>query len=241
VSLAFVASGTTASGTNGNPTPSAPTGIVAGDLLICVIGWRGSTTTMTSSGWTEMSGSPWTNATSATDEIRALWKISAGTESGAITFTKTGGGVNQSFNSIIFALRGTPPDVSAFDVIGAKTDGASAQNVGPLTGLTPTAAGAWVFVVAEKADDWTSVATLTGDSLTWNEITEVSTISGSDGGLVIDYGTGWTSGAITSKTFTVTGGAANTSVGVLFTVKPDVERRQGDRHNRVAPSFIGRV
>jgi hypothetical protein len=212
--------GTISAGTNGVPNPTVPSPCSAGDIIIFVLGWRGTTTTMTCPGFTEISGSPFRNTTSNVEEIRVLWKVAAGTEGGTIpTWTKAGGGTNQTFISQYIVIPGAD-NTTPFNVIGTKASNTSAQNIGPITGLTPTTAGSGVMVIGFKADDWTSVATLSGDSLTWSELVDAFSISGNDAGLVVDWATGWTSGAITSKTFTVTGGAANTATGVMLAVQP---------------------
>lgn len=134
------------------------------------------------------------------------------------TFTAGGVAANATCIAQIAAFRGvhltTPIDVSP-----ALSSNASAQNIGPVSGITPLTAGAVVVCTGAKLDDWTSVATLSGD-VTWAEIGEPSTTLGNDGGIVWDYGTGWTSGAIAAKTFTVTGGAAQTGQGCMLALKP---------------------
>lgn len=212
--------GTASSGTNGNPAPVLPSPIAAGDVGIIVIGWRGSTTTMTATGWTEETNSPWRNTTSNVEEIRVFKRVMDGTEDGStVNFTKTGGGTGQTFVAQAYVIPGAD-NTTPINVQGTKASNASAQNIGAITGLTPTTAGSAVMVIGFKADDWTSVATLSGDGLTWSELGEPDSTSGNDAGLVVDWATGWTSGAITSKTFTVTGGAANTATGIMFAIQP---------------------
>jgi hypothetical protein len=218
VALGTPLMGTINAGTNGNPNPVAPSPIAAGDIIFVVIGWRGSTTTMTATGFTEVSGSPW--RTSTDREIRVLWKVADGTEDGTtIAFTKTGGGTNQTFISQVIVVPGAD-NTTPVNVVSTPSAIAATQNIGPITGLTPTTAGSAVMVIGFKIDDWTSVATLSGDGLTWSELVDAFSISGNDAGLVVDWATGWTSGAITSKTFTVTGGTALASFGLMLAVQP---------------------
>jgi hypothetical protein len=75
------------------------------------------------------------------------------------------------------------------------------------------------IVAAAKSDNWTSVATLTGDSQTWVEIGEPSSTLGSDAGLVWNYALTTGTPSLTSKTFTVTGGAGSVWQGISFTLK----------------------
>src|SRR5439155_1474058 len=104
-----------------------------------------------------------------------------------------------------------------------SANNATAQNIGPITGFTPTNAGnnGAVIVLGHRADDWTSVATLSGDGLTWVQIGAPSSTLGTDAGMVWNHAI--YSGApptITAKTFTVTGGATNTSAGRMISIKP---------------------
>lgn len=216
--VSYVGVGTVANGTNGSPDLGVPAGINAGDLLVAVIGWRG-TATFTSTGFAEMSGSPWAHASSGANEIHVLTGIATGKEGATITFTKSGGGTNQTFNGFMFAVRSSNGSVPVLGNNAGKTDNASAANIGPITGFTPGANDSMVVVIGHRADDWTGVATLTGDSLTWNEIAEPASTSGTDAGTVADYAIQTTAAAISNKTFTVTGGAANTGLGVMISIK----------------------
>src|SRR5207253_6902037 len=73
--------------------------------------------------------------------------------------------------------------------LGAISNNATAQNIGPITGFTPTNAGnnGAVIVLGHRADDWTSVATLSGDGLTWVQIGAPSSTLGTDAGMVWNH------------------------------------------------------
>ena len=94
------------------------------------------------------------------------------------------------------------------DLTTERTESArAATNIGPITGITPTSPKSAVVVVGGRGDDWTSVATLSGDSLTWNEIGEPDDATNALG-LVWDYAIqAGNPTAVTAKTFTVTGGS----------------------------------
>lgn len=125
----------------------------------------------------------------------------------------------QSHIAQIFTFRDVD-QANPVGVLGTLTHNASQQNIGPIGGITPLTDEATVIVIGGKADDWTSVATLTGDGLTWVEITDVSTALGTDAGLVVDYAHDWQSGAISDKTFTVTGGATDVGTGIMLSIRP---------------------
>ena len=93
------------------------------------------------------------------------------------------------------------------EIGSVSLSGDAATNIGPITGLTPSAPKSAVLAIAGRGDDWTSVATLSGDSLTWAEIGEPDDATRAIG-LVWDYAIQPAAPtAVTAKTFTVTGGS----------------------------------
>jgi hypothetical protein len=193
--------------------------MVTGDLQIIIAYTRVSGIThfiATDTGWDEQlddsgSGGSWFIATKSYTTGDSIPQMNwTGVVAGNTHFAQ------------MFVYRGVDV-VDPIDVLGTLSHNASQQDIGPITGITPTAAGTFIIVAGGKADDWTSVADLTGDSLTWAELGETASTLGSDGGLVVDEGTGWTSGAISNKTFTVTGGAANVGSGIMFSLNPGGE------------------
>jgi hypothetical protein len=95
------------------------------------------------------------------------------------------------------------------------------QNMGAIAGFTPTSPDVRVCVFAGKKDDFTSVATLTGDGLTWQEDFESVTTNASDAGMVLNSAPiVGAAVAITNKTFTVTGGAVANGLGRMFALAP---------------------
>jgi hypothetical protein len=66
-----------------------------------------------------------------------------------------------------------------------------------------------------KADDWTSVAAIGGAT----EIGEPDSVSGNDAGIVWDYATSASATSIASGSFTVTGGAAAISRGMVLALR----------------------
>lgn len=217
MAISYVGVGTPNSGVNGTPDAVTPASLTDGDLMVYVVGWRGSTS-LSLTGWNHITGSPFTSS-SGINELHILTKVvtDAASEQGQIvTLSKTGGGGGQSYNSFIFAVRGQDT-TSPIETIGSASENASAANIGPISGITPGSNDSMVVCIGHRADDWTSVATLSS----WTEIIEEATTSGNDAGTVADYiiqsGTASASG---NQTFTVTGGAANTGYGIQFSIKP---------------------
>jgi len=210
---------TSAGGTTGSVTPTLPSGLQANDLMIIMVTGRGNHSFATPTGWTQK----FQEQLYPTDNLHKLaifYKFYVAGDGNPVV-SWTGGGTNQTVIAQVFAFRGVDTTNPIPD-LGPNSGNASAQNIGPITGFTPTGAGndGCVIVIGHKADDWTSVATLTGDGLTWNEIAEPDTTSGNDAGQVYDYALySGSPPTITAKTFTVTGGAANTGAGKMISLK----------------------
>ncbi|HTK34539.1 MAG TPA: hypothetical protein VL358_04525 [Caulobacteraceae bacterium] len=207
----LIGKGAGATGTNTSLTPALTTNAyAAGDTIIAIFAARGAGSVATPSGWTAATGSPYNNATSGVNKLWVFSKAAASSSETAPTLVYTGGSANDTVLAQTLIVRGA----TTISAAGTVFTGASAQNIGPITGLNVTANQA-VLVIGHKADDWTSVATLTGD-LGWAEIGEVFSTLGNDAGLVWDIAIARSSLTVGSKTFTVTGGASNTSVGVML-------------------------
>lgn len=199
--------------------PGAPGSSIADDLWIVVTWTRNSAAGIVlpdaASGYTTL-----LTDVSANGTLKIEYKIVAGGES-APTFGQITGTNSAQDTCLcqVAALRGTHL-TTPIDQTGTIFTSASTSNIGAITAVTPTSSGAAVVVVGGKGDDWTSVDLLTGDGLTWTEIGEPDSTAGADAGLVWDVGT-WAGAApsLTSKTFVVTGGAANFAKGVMFSLK----------------------
>jgi len=220
--IQYVAVGTaafSAGATTGSIVPALPAGLAVGDLMICIVTMRGNGTFTISTGWTEK----FQGQLYPTDNLHKLAIFYRFYQSGDgnPTVSWTGGGTNQTVIAQVFAFRGIDTSNPIPD-LGPNSGNASQQNIGPITGFTPTGAGndGCVIVIGHKADNWTGVDVLTGDGLGWNEIAEPSTTLGSDAGQVYDYAIySGSPPAIANKTFTVIGGAANTGAGKMISLK----------------------
>lgn len=134
----------------------------------------------------------------------------------------TSGSTGDTWFAQVAAWGGVEQSASAFDANQptSSSNNASAQNIGAVAGFTPAGAGRCFVVPAVKGDNWTSVATLSGDGLTWAEIQESNSSTGRDGGFVWDYAIDGGTTTLTSKTYTVTGGAAAVGSGIALALVP---------------------
>lgn len=205
-----------------------PAGVVEGDFLLMYVFFdmgastSGSITNPT--GWATFLDLP---HTANGDMWRVLYKV-VGAGEGALaspTFngatTGTSGGVGLCR---VVAYSGVDTSALPSSALAGSSGGngfTNQQNMGAIAGFTPTSPDVRVCVFAGKKDDWTSVATLTGDGLTWTEDFESVTTNASDAGMVLDSAPiVGAPVAITNKTFTVTGGATANGLGRMFALKP---------------------
>lgn len=230
MAVSFVAAGASSATDGGSaPTPALPAGLAADDSMIAVFYSREATdgTVSASAGWNEIY-----NARSA-GGLLGVWERAFQTGDAALTFTlggHVGGAAGDDCIAQIAAWRGTRPS-QPVSIPGTIATNAAAADIGPIGGVTAPANGA-IVVVGGKLDDWTSVAVLAGDGLTWAEIGEPVSVAGADAGLVWDYALISTADvAVADKTFTVTGGTAVAGKGVMFGIAP----AGGTKTTRTAP------
>jgi len=203
-------------GTTGTIYPTLPSGLQVGDLVLVFVTGRGNhnfTSTVLGRQW------QYSHASSGINKIALFYKFYQ-TGDGNPDINWTGGGTSQTVIAQACAFRGVST-TTPFGVIGASSSNASQANIGPIGGISGVPAGDPIIVFGHRADDWTSVATLSGDGLTWYEIGEPKTSSGNDAGEVWDYA--FSAGlSVTSKTFTVTGGLVQTGMGIMQSLKAAV-------------------
>jgi len=224
MAITFIGAGAAAFANNADVTPALHVNTAQNDLIVVAIFLRGENVTAASmaivavgSGYTQLysfehsTGSP-------RPRMAVFWKIAgAGEANPLVNITPLATGA--SVGAVCLTFRGTHL-TTPIDISGAASENASAQNVGPVSGITPLASDGAVIVIGGKCDDWTSVATLSGDGLTWVEDVDAFTILGQDEGIVVDHAI-WVGSppTVASKTFTVTGGAANKGLGVMFSLQ----------------------
>jgi PGF-pre-PGF domain-containing protein len=204
---------------DGDLTPALPNGLQTDDVMIVYYYTRGTGGSVSiSAGWTPL----YVNSDSSGG--LAVWYRFYQNGDSAPTITSSGlvstGNPNGRDDAIaqVAAWRGISTG-DPIDALGTVSTNASQQNIGAISGIT-IAADSVVIVLGGKRDDWTSVATLSGDSLTWAEVGEPDSTAGGDAGIVWDYAiNGAAQKAITTKTFTVTGGANAAGKGVMFSLR----------------------
>ncbi|MGH2663686.1 MAG: hypothetical protein ACRDH8_12970 [Actinomycetota bacterium] len=200
---------------NGNNTDLSPALAThqEGDYLLVLASRRVAAHTLAiPSGYTELFNN-------AGDGTLSLFGKFAGASESAPLLDWSGGAAGQTVMAQVAAFRGVDP-TDPIDTDPFKTYPANAQNIGPIDGFTPGSANAGVIVIGYKWRIWTSVDVLTGDGLSWSEISENSTALGDDAAAVWDLAV--IAGAaveITSKTFTVTGGAAGAINGMMLALR----------------------
>lgn len=220
----FVAAGTSSTANGVAPTPGLPAGMANGDCMVCVFYSReatDATVSLPSPAWKELYNER------SSSGLLAVWRRIYQTGDVAPTFTVSGLAAGDDCIAQIAAWDNVDRS-RPITVKGAISTNGSAQDIGAITGIT-LPAKSMLVVIGGKADDWTSVATLSQSGMTFAEIGEPDTTTGNDAGLVWDYGTvdAGTALAITNKTFAVTGGGSAVGKGVMFALNPEPQVRQG--------------
>lgn len=228
MAVSFVAAGAPARGIGVSTVPALPAGLVTDDLLILLdVAWSSTagtpTTPGTPSGWAQ-------KATFAGNAVRITWFYRRWV-SGVTAPTVTGGTGSNEHRSQIVALRGAPTTGDPTDVIGtAATTASSSTALGTIAGITTTDAGGAVLVVGARGNDLTNdtaaFSTLSGDSLTWVELSEHGAESSAPEpafAMVWDYALIPTARTITTKSFTITGNSvAAAGVGQMWAIASGV-------------------
>ena len=213
--VTFVAAGASSATDGGSPpTPGLPTGVAEGDLMVCAFYSR----EVTDGGVTPRTAG-WAQVLSDRSVGGLLAVFSKVFQSGdvALTFTLTGHAINDDCIAQIAAYRNADSAVQ----LSMLRNSPAATNIGTIDGVTLNPREV-VLVIGGKLDDWTSVATLSGDGLTWVEIGEPDSTAGTDAGMVWDHAiNGDTETLVTAKTFVVTGGTAVAGKGVMVKLIPN--------------------
>lgn len=225
-SPSYVAIGTAAAADNASISPSLPSGLQSAatnvngnaDLMLmwATIRNTGTGTVDTPSGWLPV---PDENG----DVMRSGSCILLGRyyEDGdtAPTVTFTGGVTGATTLAQIVAFRNVNQDLGSVIAGSAITVNASAQNIA-VTGFSASTSDLFV-IMAWKQDDWTSVATLSGQFFT--EISDTPSTAGDDAGIEIQYRDPIIA-SLTSTSLVVTGGASAVSKSFAFALAPAADR-----------------
>lgn len=146
--------------------------------------------------------------------LHLLYKVAGGAESApTVTFTGT---VNTVIAQVA-AFRGVDT-ADPLDQVGTSTQ-AGGSDIGPIPGITPITAQSLIVVCGGKRSSGASAESagaLSGDGLTWAEIGDTFTLTGSDGLMAWSYAVDTATTTITDKTFAITSdGAAAFWVGAM--------------------------
>src|SRR5574343_216391 len=207
----FRASGTAVTGNNASSLANIglPSGWQAGDLHILHFqnygGTNSRTPPATLSGWSDPT--QWQNGTTS---HAVYWRVA---QAGDAAPTLSLSGTGATNDTQLARIHGFYPRAGATitrNVLGSTSTNASADNIGPITGITPTAADL-VVLSCGKSNDWNGTATLTDWTLATG-VTESTT--GSDAGMALLYQTSSSGSATGNLTVTDNGATASAGVGL---------------------------
>jgi hypothetical protein len=211
----YVGAGAAVAADNASVIPPLPSGLQEGDLMLCLWSARGGgVPAPIPSGWKQQvwhinGGFP--NPVNSMALFYKFYQVGDGNP----TMGYANGDPGDTVIAQVCAFRGVDK-TTPFDVTPGGKWGSSAQNIGPTNALTTGEKGKLIIVRGHKADDWTSVATLSGDDLTWAEIGEPCSSLGNHAGMVWNYAISPTgSKTVTPKTFMITGGTLNSWLAVI--------------------------
>lgn len=215
--MAFLGAGTAAHAVNAPVTPGMPAvTLQPGDALFVMAAIRnsGAGTPNIPTGYTQL-------VDASNMRVYAKYYRTGDT---APTVTFAGGVANADTSAQMAAFRGVSLDtVIGVTPVGSTLNGSAQDITVAAMTISPAIHDALTLWCGWKADDWTSVAEVSGGT----EIGEPDTTTGDDQGIVWDYriqshvapyvGPG-------TRTFTVTGGAAAISRGaVIMLPRPSVQ------------------
>lgn len=195
MAISFVATGTRSIVDNAATTPSIPAGTTDNDLMLLFDANTGSVVTSAPSGWTALF-----EISNSNFHMHVMYRRFVSGDSGpTVDFSSAAGDVHYS---VIGSYRGVVNTGDPTDVLGATSTNASANDIGPVTGITTTENDAAIIVFALKGNDSGTIATLTGDGLTWARFDFIDdTVIGDDCTFVADYALIPTALTVTDKTF----------------------------------------
>ena len=223
----FVAAGTAAHADNAAVTPGAVAGIAAGDceLLLCSIRDSGGFANLggvagrvaiyvgDQTGWTELVKFGGANGSFAL--YARTYQTGVLTPPPTLTPVAGSSSAGDTVSAQLAAFRYAQPLAHSTALVQSN---ASAADIA-YPGLTVVRDGTVVLIVAQKDDDWTSVASPAG----FTEIGEPDSTLGSDQGLAWYYQIQTTATNIAAGSLVVTGGAAATSKAQTVSLLGDVQ------------------
>ena len=198
---------TTANNSAGPLAPALPAGVAVGDLLVVQFQNFGGTNARVPSIANDWTSYVWQNGTAS---HLVAWKIAGSGESApSITLTGTGANNDTQLARVFAFYTNLSGYAIELDVAGTNSTNASADNVGPITGVTVGATGNLTLVSSGKTNDWNGAATLA--NYTAAGLTESTT--GNDAGMSLLYRLSTPSGGTGNLTVTDNGGTASNGAG----------------------------
>jgi hypothetical protein len=209
--VAFLFRGAGTAGTANNAatlTPGLPTGWQPGDLHVLQVqtfGGTGARVPQVPDGW---NGTVWANGTA---QHLLAWRIAqSGDTAPTVTMSGTGVANDTQCARVHGFYSNLTAGVVVFDAAGSTSTNSSADNIGPITGVTVARANSLTVISAGKANDFNGSGSLT--NYTQAALTEST--DGNDAGLTLMYRLATPSGATGNLTVTDNGGTASNGVGL---------------------------
>lgn len=206
--IQLVGGGTTVDADNASVTPGIPSDAAPGDLLLVLVSIRNSGAGMprTPEGW---------KALVMSSNVAVFGRIMPIGMTAMPAFTFVGGVAGATTIAVPYAIRFTERDMDL--VVHASSDqlNASAQNI-DVPALTVTADGCAVLRMVWKADDWTAVSNFGTIPFRLGR----TTTTGDDASELISSVVQTTATSYGTHTYTVTGGAAAISRGLMLALLP---------------------
>lgn len=213
--------------------PSLPASMADGELMLAFVVSRGTsssdtTNASTPSGWSLIKD--YNSAAVNFTRVKVFAKAWASGDT-APSISVTNSGASSTTMAHVVAVPGADiSDVPGGSFIFSQHISANgygvvnmvsgSQDIGPIGGI-PVAPGGAALYFGVKNQVWDEVATLSGDSLTWNPLVEDTNNLSSIVSWVMQYAlhsTGYKN--VTSKTFSVTGGSSGNSSSAALSIKP---------------------
>jgi hypothetical protein len=163
--VSFVGAGTRATNTNGNITPTLPTGLLTGDLLIAWAQSASSAITFTPpSGWSTLT----TIVDSSGPTLSIFWKAYASGDADPL-LTKVGSASGATVLGKVVAYRNADVTTGPVNGTAYNTGATAGANAGPISGVAVTGDGRVLLLAAWGDDYGTAPATPSGWTLIVND------------------------------------------------------------------------
>jgi hypothetical protein len=199
--VTYVGADAGVSGDNASLQPTIHASAAAGDLMLLFASIRNS-------GAAAVKPAGWEVLIAGSGAL--FWRVHSGSES-APTVTFSGGSAGDDTLAQVGVFRTAAPVITG---VNSSRTNVSAQDVLLPGAQTPDRDNSLVLVLAQKHDDWTSVATLAG----MTEVGETTSVAGNDAGQVWDYRIDTTAAATPAGPLVVTGGAGAVSRSFLISL-----------------------